>query len=185
MGKSNNVTAAKPKVGGAAYRAKLGTALPTDAKTALDAAFVAQGYISTDGLTNASELSVEEVKAWGGDVVYNAQTEKKDTFKFKLIEGLNVEVLKTVHGGGNVNGSLAEGVTVNVNSTEVEPSAWVFEIVLKGGVAKRVVIPSASITSIGEVKYADNEPVGYELTLSATPDEAGNTHYEYLVGKGA
>ena len=35
----SNVTAGKPKIGGAVFRAALGSTLPTDATTALDAAF--------------------------------------------------------------------------------------------------------------------------------------------------
>lgn len=36
---AKNVSAAKPKVGGAVWRAPLGTPLPTDAKSALNEAF--------------------------------------------------------------------------------------------------------------------------------------------------
>lgn len=39
MANAKNVTAAKPKVGGAVHRAPLGTPLPTDAKAELDKAF--------------------------------------------------------------------------------------------------------------------------------------------------
>ena len=54
MADVKNVTAGKPKVGGAIFRAPLGTTLPTDATTNLDAAFKALGYCSDDGLTNTN-----------------------------------------------------------------------------------------------------------------------------------
>ena len=41
----DNVSTGKPKITGAVYRAPLGTALPTDATTALSGAFVDMGYI--------------------------------------------------------------------------------------------------------------------------------------------
>lgn len=43
---ASNVTAAKPKIGGAVSTAPAGTNLPTNAKTALDVAFKTLGYIS-------------------------------------------------------------------------------------------------------------------------------------------
>lgn len=46
MPNTANVTTGKPKVAGAVYRAPSGTALPTDASTALAAAYLDMGYIS-------------------------------------------------------------------------------------------------------------------------------------------
>ena len=85
---ASNVTAAKPKIGGAIYMAPTGTELPTDAETALNAAFVNLGFVSEDGLENANSASSENTKEWGGSIVNTTLKEKEDKFKFTLIEAL-------------------------------------------------------------------------------------------------
>lgn len=184
MADAKNVTVSKPKIGGAVYRAPLGTALPTDATAELNAAFVALGYISEDGLTNANSPSSDKIKAWGGDTVHTYQTEKDDTFQFKLIEALNEEVIKAVYGDSNVTGSVKEGLTLKANNGAAEDCSWVVEMVLNN-VLKRVVVPCAKITELGDIVYADEEALGYDVTLTATADAEGNTHYEYMKEKTA
>lgn len=176
---ANNVSTGKAKIGGAVYRGDLTATLPTNTTADLTG-FTPLGYCSEDGLRNNNSMTSENVKAWGGDVVLTLDGEKPDTFSFTLIEAKNVNVLKAVYGDDNVTGTLAEGIKVTANSKSQEQKAWVFDTVLSGGVAKRIVVPCAAVTEVGEIAYTDSDAIGYAITITAIPDAQGNTHYEYI-----
>lgn len=175
------VSAGKPKVGGAVSVAPVGTTLPTDATTNLNEAFEGLGYCGEDGLTNSNSPSNTDIKAWGGAKVLSVQEEKPDTFTFKLLEVLNVNVLKAVYGDSNVTGTLASGIVVKANAEELDEHAWVFDMIMRGGALKRITLPSAKVTEIADITYTDSDAVGYEVTVTAYPDSEGQTHYEYIV----
>lgn len=177
---ATNVTTGKPNIAGAVYVGTIGTAtVPTDATTALGSDFVCLGYVSEDGLENNNEMDVSPIKAWGGMVVYRSLTELTDNFALTLIESENVDVLKAVYGDANVNE--ADGkITVNVKADDPQEKIWVFELALRGGKVKRIVVPDGAVTSRGTITYNDSDAVGYEITVSAYPDATGSSHKEYI-----
>lgn len=176
------VSTGKPNVAGSVFIAPLSTALPTDATTTLNSAFVSLGYISEDGVSNDISASSEDIKEWGGATVGAEQTEKNDKFKMTFIEALNPEVLKLVFGDSNVTVASGGAVTIKANATAPVAHSFVIEMVMTNNKAKRIAIPNAKITEISEIVYKANEAVGYEVTLTAFPNSSNDTHYEYIVG---
>lgn len=175
-----NVSAGKPKVGGAIYTAPVGTPLPTSAFEELNAAFKGLGYVSEDGLVNSTDMESEKIKAWGGATVLVIQKSKDDKFKYTLIEVKNVDVLGYVYGEANVSGSLETGIVIKVNNGDVPERSIVIDMILRDNTAKRIVIPSCKISEVGDINYTDEDAIGYETTVDCTPDTEGNTHYEYI-----
>ena len=99
-----------------------------------------------------------------------------------LIEALNLHVLKEVYGPDNVSGDLSSGIMIKANSKELPHHCLVIETVLKGGVLKRIVIPSGKVTAIDEITYNDGSVLGYGTTVTAFPNADDDTHYEYIKG---
>lgn len=184
MSNTNNVTYGKPKVGGAIFTGPLESTLPKDARTKIGEEFKNLGYVSEDGVGNANSPNSEKIKAWGGDTVLVVSTEKPDTFNFKLIESVNVDVLKTVYGEKNVTGDIKTGIAVKVNSNPDEEHAYIIDMILKNNIIKRIVIPRGVISEVEDIEYKDDDSVGYGITLEALPDEDGNNHYEYIYQGG-
>lgn len=174
------VSSFRPKVSGAVSYAPLGTKIPTDAVSELDSKFVSLGYISEDGMTKSSDFDSDTEKAWGGDVINNIFNGKTVTFEFKLIEVLNKAVNEAVFGKKNVEGDLKTGLTVKDTNAEPENYIWVVDMVGKNSALERVVIPSASITDMDDLTFATSESAGYDITITAQPDENGVTNTTYI-----
>lgn len=177
---ATKVTVGKPKVGGAVHWAPLGTSLPASATASLGGSFVDLGYVSEDGLTNNNSPESDTVKAWGGDTVLSLQTDRPDTFALTLIEALNEDVLKTIYGSSNVIKDGSGNLTVKATPQDMISGVWVFDMIVKGGRAKRIVVPNGTISELGEIVYKDDEAVGYNITITDVPDTNGVYHYEYI-----
>lgn len=178
---ATNVTTGKPNIAGAVFVAPKGTTLPDDATTPLSSTFKCLGYVSEDGLENSNEMDISAIKAWGGMIVYRSLNELNDEFSLALIESENIEVLKTVYGGDNVDTDESGLVTIDVKAEDPTEHVWVFELALRGNKAKRIVVPDGAITSREAITYNDSDAIAYGITVSAYPDANGSTHKEYML----
>lgn len=181
---TKNVAAAKPFAGGGVYKAVSGTALPTDATTALIAAYKPLGYIGEDGVSPSRDTSVEKPKAWGGDVVAQLLTDESRSFTFTLLEVFSDEVQKFVHGDANVVVTAATstvGTKLAVSDKGGKPDQCVLVFDMKHGAKRRrIIVPVADPTVTGEEPYTDGGLSAYEITVEAIKDGSGVRAYEYL-----
>lgn len=177
---ATNVSTGKPNIAGAVFTAPKGTSLPTDATSALSDSYVCLGYVSEDGLKNASDMEVSEIKVWGGAIVYRSLTNFADNFSLALLESENEDVLKDVYGDSNVTKDSSGNITVNVKAEDPQEKVWIFDLSLRGNKKKRIVIPDGAITAREEIAYNDSDAIAYGITVSAYPDANGSSHKEYI-----
>ena len=179
---ATKVSLGKGKVGGYIFAGASTLTPPTDASSDLPTGMVNLGYVSEDGITNSLETDSEDVKDLNGDVVMSTITSRKETFKFKLLE-TQINSLKEVFGQSNVTETTTttlKKTTVKSNSTPYDSRLYVMEFVLTGSRKMRVVVPLGKISELGDKVYSAGEAIGYEVTITCSPDANGNTAYMYI-----
>ena len=179
------VGAPDQKVTGAIKHAPKGTAIPaltdiTKAAVTLNQAFTGDEYVSQNGLTLAPSMSTTEIKDWSGATVRKVLESFDGTLSWTMIS-TNAGALAIAFGADHVTTAAAtttHGAQVQaaLGAYLPEEQAWVF--LMKDGDARIVIaVPDGQITEVGEVTFASNAAVGWQVTLSCYPDASGNCIY--------
>lgn len=165
---SNDATNVRVAVTGAVYVAVSGSTQPTDATTALAAAYKDLGYVSEDGVTESRERSTEKLKAWQrGAVVREVVTESSISYTFRLLE-TKKEVVELFYGAiVDANGK----VSIDPSATGGR-QAFVIDVI-DGDDFIRVSIKDGEVTAVGEQVYKNGEAIGYEVTVIGYADTNG------------
>jgi hypothetical protein len=143
--------------------------LPTSTSATLTG-FTDLGYIGEDGVTEARDQSSEKIKAWQrGENVRTVITEGSLTYKFVMIETSKVTV-ETFYQSTATSAATEGSITV-YPTAQAGRFAWVFDVA-DDPQSIRVVIPEGEVTEVGEVKYANGEAIGREITITAYPSTA-------------
>lgn len=180
MADTSNVFIATPDYpDGTFHTAPLGTALPTDATTALAGAYVDLGFVGEDGYSYNITRDSTDIKAFGGDTVANAQSDYMEELTVTLLESSNADVLRTVFGDDSVTVA-GDTVTVARSKKALPRKVYVVDTVGQDGGFRRLSLPVAQVTGVGEVVYVHTDVIKYQLTIKAYPDTAGNCSYEHI-----
>ena len=184
MNKASNAVVAKPKVTGGIWVAPIGTPLPTNELTALNAAFKSPGYATEDGVTRTESRDTTPIKAWGGDTIVIAQTGVEATLQVGFAEYLNALTQALIYGAGNVTETPATSSTgrklviVGKLSLPAPRNSWAVEM-FSGTATGRLVLPDVQVTETDDVSYKDDELAARSVTATLFPDSTGAYFYEY------
>ncbi len=179
------IGAPEQSVTGAIKSAPIGTTLPTlsnikKSGVTLDNAFTGDEYVSEDGLTLTPSISTTDIKEWGGATVRKVLESFDGMLSWTMIS-TNANAMGIAFGAEHVTTATATAtngaqIRVELGAHLPEARSWVF--LMKDGDARIViVVPNGQITEVGEVTFASNAAVGWNVTLACYPDESGECIY--------
>ena len=167
---------------GAIAKAAIGTALPTDATTALNASFTDSGYVSENGLSLTPTVSTADIRDWSGTLVRRIIQTFDGTLSWEMLQ-TDEESLKVAFGDENVTATAATSahgnqLAVSLGAELPERASWVFSM-KDGDHRMRIVAPDGQITTVGEVSFTSSAAIVWPVTLSCYPDANGKSIYIY------
>lgn len=176
---ASQVTVGSAKVTGAVFVAPEGTALPTDATTALPSTFNLLGFTSDAGVTISESSSSESILAWEGRTeVYQVQTEYTEAIAFTPIQ-CNADVAKLLWGDDWVTVESNGNLHIMHHGGNLEPVVVVIESTPREGIVKRN-CGTFKLNERGEQTMDGTQVDGRQVTLNAVADEDGVTMHEFI-----
>lgn len=173
-----NVAVGKGVAGGYYYAAPVGSTLPTDYESEIDAAFKLLGYISEDGIEESLDEDTTDVNDMNGDTVLSEQASHTKTFQNTMIE-TKKGVLQEYFGDDCVTDENGM-ITVKEKSGMRRNHSYVYDLALQNGRRERIVVPNGKVTEVGAITYASGEVLGYQTTTTCLPDDNGVKTYRYI-----
>lgn len=171
------------KTTGAVAIAPIGTAAPTDARTALGGTWVSGGYIDENGIALSISKSFTTIKDWAMSVVRKALTDFDGTIALSFLQ-VDEFAAQRVLGTANVaktaaSASHGEQLTLSVGPDVAGAESWCFSM-KDGNRRVRVYVPNGQITEIsGDVSFTPGAANIWPCTLSCYDDGTGHSIYVF------
>lgn len=157
---------------GAIWKAPVGSTLPTDSTTALDAAFKNLGYQAT-GFTVTPSYKTTNVTGWQTlQPLLVVTTENSKAISFEAMEQ-NAETLSLAWGGAAIVPGTAGAYTIAVPEGQLDEFALVIGWV-DGAISQRIVCPRVALSSLPTIKYVRTDAVSFPLEVQVLKPADGS-----------
>jgi hypothetical protein len=164
---------------GAGWVADVGTTAPASPLVQPVSPWEPLGAISDNGLVYGFNESSQEFTPWGLTSPFRRTITKSErTFKMNLWETARTTVQSIMYRipEGDLAPSAGKTTYAETASPSVDRRAWWF-VVLDGSSARGFYVPQGEVSDRSDVTFKQDELSGYEITITAYPDTAGNTVY--------
>ena len=164
---------------GGGWVADLGATAPATPQTQPLAPWAPLGAISDNGLVYGFDEASAEFTPWGLTSPFRRQITKSiRTFKMDLWETGRVAVQSIMYRIPQASLAPVSGLTSFAETASPVPDrrAWYF-IVADGTSYRAFFVPQGEVTDRNDVTFKQSEMSGYQITITAYPDVAGNTVY--------
>ncbi|WP_043493733.1 hypothetical protein [Streptomyces viridosporus] len=167
---------------GGAWVAPLGTTSPGDPEIQPLAPWAPLGAISDDGLVQGFDEDSESFTPWGFTApIRTTITSSLRTFSLTAWETARTTVQSLQYRLDVADLQPTAGLTTYAETASPAPDrrAWWFVVLDGDNFQRGFYVPQGEITERSDVTNKQDEAIAYEWTITAYPDEAGNTVYHF------
>lgn len=165
---------------GQVYIAPVGTAVPTTAIVALNAAFVGLGYITTDGATITVTPQIQDTMAWQSQQAVRRDLIAQEVLASFTLMQFNEDTVPFSFGGGSVvlvsSGQYRYDLPTSGSLNE---KCMIIEAI-DGTVHQRVVIPRGNVSDAVAVKFAKDAESQLPISFKGLQPADGSTAMQWL-----
>lgn len=164
------------------WMAPTASTAPTDATTALAAAWKNMGGQTEAGVTIHQSTSTTKKKFYGSPAVQRTLVTDQEYTVDCVFAEVNARTMEVVYRKAlnSITPATTTGVfTANAGTYTRQLYALVVDMV-DGSNHIRYYMPQVEVTSQGDIKIANSETLEFGVTLSAYPDVSGNAIYTFF-----
>ncbi len=167
---------------GLVWMAPSGSTAPTDATTALAAAWKNMGGITEAGVTIKQSTSTTKKKFYGSPAVQRTLVTDQEYTVDVVYGETNARVIEQMYrrAMNSITPVVVTGAFSAAAGTYVRQLYALVIDMVDGTNRMRHYCPSVEVTSQGDIKIANSETLEWGITYSAYPDTSGNAIYSYF-----